>query len=52
MNDVFQAVVEAVYESVISALFEASTMVGINGHRRVSLPIDRVLAILDNENVG
>lgn len=51
INDVFQALVEAVYESVISALFEASTVVGINGHRRVSLPIDKALAILNNQNV-
>jgi D-aminopeptidase len=46
MNDVFQAVVEAVYESVISALFEAKTMVGIDGHRRVALPVDEVCSII------
>lgn len=46
INDVFQATIEAVEESILSALFAAETMVGIDGHRRVALPISRALSLL------
>ncbi len=46
INDVFQAVIEAVEESVISALFSAETTIGIDGHRRVALPTREVLSLL------
>lgn len=46
INDLFQAVIEAVEESVVSALFSAETMTGIDGHRRVALPTDEVLSLL------
>ena len=43
---VFQAVIEAVEEAIISALFAARTVAGRDGHIREALPIDQVLAIL------
>jgi len=46
INIVFQAVIEAVEESILSALFSAETMVGIDGHRRGALPIPEVLSFL------
>jgi len=46
INDVFQATIEAVEESILSALFAAETMVGIDGHRRVALPIHEVFSII------
>jgi len=42
----FQAVIEAVEEAIISALFAARTVTGRNGHTREALPIDQGLAIL------
>ena len=46
INTVFQAVIEAVEESILCALFSAETVVGREGHRRITIPIFRVLAIL------
>ncbi len=46
INDVFQATIEAVEESILSALFSAETMVGIDGHRRVALPIHEVFSTI------
>jgi len=46
INAVFQATIEAVEESILSALFSAETMVGIDGHRRGALPIPEVLSFL------
>ena len=42
----FQAVIEAVEEAIISALFAARTVTGRDGHVRESIPIARVLGIL------
>ncbi|MGQ0669678.1 MAG: DmpA family aminopeptidase [Actinomycetota bacterium] len=42
----FQATVEAVEESVVNALFTATTTVGRDGHVLHALPIDRTLEIL------
>lgn len=46
IDPVFQAVIEAVEESILCALFEAKTMTGFNGHRRAALPVEQVLALL------
>jgi len=46
INAVFQATIEAVEESILSALFSAETMVGIDGHRRGAVPIPEVLSFL------
>ncbi|HCP32579.1 TPA: aminopeptidase [Candidatus Acetothermia bacterium] len=46
IDAVFQATIEAVEESILSALFSAETMEGIDGHRRGALPIPEVLSLL------
>jgi D-aminopeptidase len=46
INTVFQAVIEAVEESILSALFAAETLVGREDHRRVALPIHEVFSII------
>lgn len=46
INTIFQAVIEAVEESILSALFSAETMVGIDGHRRVNIPTSQAVSIL------
>jgi D-aminopeptidase len=46
INNVFQATIEAVEESILSALFSAETMVGIDGHRRVNIPTSQAVSIL------
>jgi len=52
INTVFQAVIEAVEESILSALFSAKTVVGKDGNRRVLLPIPEVLSILKAAGVS
>jgi D-aminopeptidase len=46
INTVFQATIEAVEESILSALCAAQSAVGRDGHRSVKLPIDKTLSIL------
>lgn len=46
INDVFQATIEGVGESILGALFSAKTIAGRDGHRRVALPISRALSLL------
>jgi len=45
INEVFQATIEAVEESILSALFSAKTTIGRKGHRRVALPIAHVVSL-------
>jgi len=47
INTVFQATIEAVEESILSALCSARTAVGKDGHRSVKLPIAETLSILN-----
>ncbi len=42
----FRAVIEAVEESIVSALFHAHTVTGRAGHSREAIPVERVLEIL------
>jgi D-aminopeptidase len=51
IDGVFQAVIEAVEESILCALFEAETTTGIDGHRRASIPVEQVLALLTGPGV-
>ncbi len=46
LEGLFQAVVEAVEEAAISALFRAETVVGRDGHVAEALPVDAVLELL------
>ena len=51
IDGLFQAVVEATEEAVISALFAAPTVVGRDGNVCHGLPIDITLAMLDRAGV-
>ena len=42
----FPAVVESVEEAVLNSLFRAETVVGRDGHTRVGLPVEQVLALV------
>jgi len=46
INKIFQATIEAVEESILSALFSAKTIVGRKGHQRISLPPSETISIL------
>ena len=46
LNPLFAATVEATEEAVINSLFVADTVVGVDGHRSLGLPHDRVLDLL------
>ncbi len=46
IDNLFQATVEATEEAIINALFQATTMVGRDGHVREALPIPRVMEIM------
>ncbi|MCX7717835.1 MAG: P1 family peptidase [Candidatus Sumerlaeaceae bacterium] len=45
MNTLFMATVEATEEAVYNSLFAATTVTGVNGHKREAIPLDRVLEI-------
>lgn len=51
INTVFQATIEAVEESILSALCAAKSTVGRGGNRSVKLPIGKALSIL-NQHLG
>jgi D-aminopeptidase len=46
MSPLFLAVVEATEEAIYNSLFRATTVAGVDGHRREALPIERTLEIL------
>lgn len=46
LNDLFAATVEATEEAVLNSLFVADTVIGVDGHRSLGLPHDRVLELL------
>jgi L-aminopeptidase/D-esterase len=46
LNELFAATVEATEEAVLNSLFVADTVVGVDGHRSVGLPHDRVVDLL------
>lgn len=46
-NGLFRAAIESVEESVVNALFAATTTDGRNGHVLHALPVDRTLEILE-----
>jgi D-aminopeptidase len=47
IQPLFQATSEATEEAIINALFMATDMVGVNGHKVYALPIDRTLKIME-----
>jgi D-aminopeptidase len=50
LDPLFQATVEAVEEAVINAMVAAETMTGIENHRVVALPHDKLRAVLKKFN--
>jgi L-aminopeptidase/D-esterase-like protein len=50
LNPVFRATVEATEEAIVNAMVAAHDMVGIEGHRVIALPHDRLRAVLQKYN--
>ena len=50
LNVLFEATVEATEEAIINAMVAAETMVGRDGNRSESLPLDELQAILTRYN--
>jgi D-aminopeptidase len=50
VSPLFQAAVEATEEAILNSLFAAVSMTGHNGKRVESLPLDRVIPILQHYN--
>jgi D-aminopeptidase len=50
INNVFQATVEATEEAIINALIAAETMTGVDDHKVIALPHDRLKEILKKYN--
>jgi D-aminopeptidase len=51
IDGLFQAVIEATEEAVVSALFAATTVRGRDGNTRFALPLDETLAMLADAGV-
>ena len=51
MTPLFEAVIEATEEAVINSLFAAKTMTGRNNLTIQSLPVDKVIKILNQHNL-
>ena len=50
MNALFEATVQATEEAIINALVAAETMIGIDGHKVIALPHDRLKQVLKKYN--
>jgi len=50
INDVFKATIEAVEESILSAIFSAKSIIGEEGHRCTALPIAKLLSLLTSSS--
>jgi D-aminopeptidase len=50
MNPLFEATIQAVEESIINALVAAETMVGIDDHKVIALPHDRLREVMRKYN--
>jgi L-aminopeptidase/D-esterase-like protein len=50
MDPVFEATVEATEEAIVNALVAAETMTGINDHKAIALPHDRLREVLSKYN--
>jgi L-aminopeptidase/D-esterase-like protein len=46
MNPLFTATVQATEEAIVNALVRGETMIGIDGHRVLGLPHDRLREVL------
>jgi D-aminopeptidase len=50
MNPLFEATVQATEEAIINALVAAETMTGIDEHKVIALPPDRLQQVLKKYN--
>ena len=50
MNPIFEATVQATEEAIVNALIAAETMTGIDSHRVIALPQDRLREVLKKYN--
>jgi D-aminopeptidase len=50
LNPLFEATVQATEEAIINALVAAETMIGVDDHRVIALPLDRLKEILKKHN--
>jgi len=47
MSPLFMAVIEATEEAIINSLFQAQTMMGMEGREVPGLPLGRVLELME-----
>lgn len=50
MNPLFEATVQATEEAIVNALIAAETMTGVDGHKVIALPHDRLRAVMKKYN--
>jgi L-aminopeptidase/D-esterase-like protein len=50
MNPLFEATVQATEEAIVNALIAAETMTGVDGHKVIALPHDRLRAVMRKYN--
>jgi L-aminopeptidase/D-esterase-like protein len=50
MNPIFEATVQATEEAIVNALIAAETMVGVDGHKVIALPHDRLKEVMQKYN--
>jgi D-aminopeptidase len=50
MNTLFEATVQATEEAIVNALIAAETMIGIDGHKVIALPHDRLQQVMRKYN--
>ena len=50
INPVFSATVEATEEAIINAMVAAETMIGIENHKVIALPHDKLREVLKKYN--
>lgn len=50
MNPLFEATVQATEEAIVNALIAAETMTGVDGHKVIALPHDRLKQVMRKYN--
>ena len=50
MNPLFEATVQATEEAIVNALIAAETMTGVDGHKVIALPHERLIQVLKKYN--
>jgi D-aminopeptidase len=50
MNTLFEATVQATEEAIVNALIAAETMTGVDGHKVIALPHDRLRQVMRKYN--